>query len=132
MSRNGWGTVIPTGSAWFLASIGPKILRVNLTLVAKEVESEMGAGDPELGVTPAYSALVARAYRLSNPKLIGKKVEEIEATVKNERIFVEQIGARGTIALCVEGVWPRRICVSTEVLSRPSLLRAAILRGTHA
>jgi putative transport protein len=86
------------GSAWFLATIGPKILRVNLPLAAKELESEMGAGDPELGVSPAYSRVVARAYRVSNPKLVGMKVQEIEAAVKNERIFVEQIRQRGTIA----------------------------------
>jgi putative transport protein len=86
------------GSAWFLATIGPKILRVNLPLAAKELESQMGAGDPEIGVTPAYSALVARAYRVSNPKLIGKKVVEIEALVRSERIFVEQIRQGGTIA----------------------------------
>jgi putative transport protein len=86
------------GSAWFLATIGPKLLRVNLPKAAKELESEMGAGEAEAGVSSAYSALVARTYRVTNPKLIGKTVGEIEVLVKDQRIFIEQIRQGGTIS----------------------------------
>jgi putative transport protein len=86
------------GSAWFLATIGPKLLRVNLPKAAKELESEMGAGEAEAGVSSAYSALVARTYRVSNPKLIGKTVGEIEVLVKDQRIFIEQIRQGVTIS----------------------------------
>jgi putative transport protein len=86
------------GSAWFLATIGPKLLRVNLPKAAKELESEMGATEAEAGVSSAYSALLARTYRVTNSELIGKTVGEIEALVKNQRIFVEQIRQGGTIA----------------------------------
>jgi len=86
------------GSAWFLATIGPKLLRVNLPKVAKELESEMGAGETEAGVSSAYSALVARTYRVTNPKLIGKTVREIEALVQDQRVFIEQIRQGGTVS----------------------------------
>jgi len=86
------------GSAWFLATIGPKLLRVNLPKAAKELESEMGAGETEAGVSSAYSALVARTYRVTNPRLIGKTVGEIEALVKDQRVFIEQIRQGGTMS----------------------------------
>jgi putative transport protein len=86
------------GSAWFLATIGPKLLRVNLPKVAKELESEMGATEAEAGVSSAYSPLLARTYRVTNPKLIGKTVGEVEGLVKEQRIFIEQIRQGGTIS----------------------------------
>jgi putative transport protein len=86
------------GSAWFLATIGPKLLRVNLPKVAKELESEMGATEAEAGVSSAYSPLLARTYRVTNPKLIGKTVGEVEDLVKEQRIFIEQIRQGGTIS----------------------------------
>jgi len=98
------------GSAWFLASIGPKILGIDLPTAAKQLEAEMGAGELEPGVTSAYQAVVVRAYRVTNPNLIGKKVSEIEAAGaqfrasaaegSTGRVFIEQIRQRGSISAC--------------------------------
>ena len=73
------------GSAWFLATLGPKILRVDLPKAAKELEAEMGAGEMEPGVISAYQGVVARAYQVTNPKLIGRTVSDIEATAAQYR-----------------------------------------------
>jgi putative transport protein len=95
------------GSAWFLATLGPKILGVDLPKAAKELEAEMGAGEVEPGVMSAYQAVVVRAYQVTNPKLIGRTVAEIEATGAQQRataspespgrVFIEQIRQGGTI-----------------------------------
>jgi putative transport protein len=97
------------GSAWFLATLGPKILRVDLPKAAKELEAEMGAGEMEPGVISAYQGVVARAYQVTNPKLIGRTVSDIEATAAQyratttpqespSRVFIEQIRQGGTIS----------------------------------
>ena len=103
------------GSAWFLATLGPKILRVNLPQAAKELEAEMGAGEMEPGVISAYQGVVARAYRVTNPKLIGRTVSDIEATAAQNRaaskagglpeelpgrVFIEQVRQGGRICHC--------------------------------
>jgi putative transport protein len=97
------------GSAWFLATLGPKILRVDLRKAAKELEAEMGAGEAEPGVASAYFPVIARAYRVTNPKLIGRTIADIEATAaqyrasvapeeSRGRLFIEQIRQGGTIS----------------------------------
>ncbi|WP_158750386.1 aspartate-alanine antiporter [Acidobacterium sp. S8] len=97
------------GSAWFLATLGPKILRVDLPKAAKELEAEMGAGEMEPGVISAYQGVVARAYQVTNPKLIGRTVSDIEATAAQyratttpaespSRVFIEQIRQGGIIS----------------------------------
>jgi putative transport protein len=82
------------GSAWFLATIGPKILGINLEQSCKEYEAKMGGADSGDGAgRSAYTAVVARAYRLTNPQFIGKKVRDLELEVSfgNVRTFVERI-----------------------------------------
>ncbi len=85
------------GSAWFLASVGPKLLGVDLPAVCKELEQKMGAGQPEAGVISAYSRLVARAYQLTNPSLVGKTVADFEAQFSPRRVFVERVRQGGKI-----------------------------------
>ena len=85
------------GSAWFLASVGPKILGVDLPAECKQLEREMGAGQPEPGIISAYTRLAARAYELTNPNLCGKTVAEFEANFSPHRVFVEQVRQDGKI-----------------------------------
>jgi putative transport protein len=85
------------GSAWFLASVGPKLLGVDLPAVCKELEQKMGAGQPEAGVISAYTRLVARAYQVTNPSLVGKTVADFEAHFSPRRVFVERVRQGGKI-----------------------------------
>jgi putative transport protein len=86
------------GSAWFLAKMGPKILRVNLAEESKKVEEELGAGktgDP--GITSAYFPVVARAYRITNPEFAHKTVSQFESEFATQRIFVERVRENGNV-----------------------------------
>ncbi len=83
------------GSAWFLASVGPKILGGNIVEACKQLEATLGAQEQEPGVISAYARFVARAYRPTDPAYFGKTVEEFErhlATMPGaRRTFVERI-----------------------------------------
>jgi putative transport protein len=83
------------GAAWFLATIGPKVLGGNLVQACKELESKLGAKEAEPGVIPAYARFVARAYRLTDPLFFGKTVDDFERHLLSlpgsRRAFVERI-----------------------------------------
>lgn len=84
------------GSAWLLASIGPKLLGGNLVQRAKELEAELGAdaigNDP--GITSAYDRVMYNAYLISDKSYAcNRTVAEIEAELhsKGRHLFVERI-----------------------------------------
>ena len=52
------------GSAWFLSSIGPKLLGVDLVKECKEYEEKLGGAAGEAGGLATYPMLVLRAYRI--------------------------------------------------------------------
>ncbi|MDC4224810.1 MAG: aspartate-alanine antiporter [Candidatus Manganitrophus sp.] len=88
------------GSAWLLASIGPKILRVDLPAECKKLEAKMGGwGDAEAGVASAAKKFDVRAYRVTNERFHNKTVAELEAdALKQElRVFIERIRHDGQI-----------------------------------
>jgi putative transport protein len=82
------------GSAWFLASIGPKVLGGNLVQACKELEAKLGATE-EAGVLSAYTRFVTRAYRLADPRYSGRTVEDFEKEIASlpghRRMFVERL-----------------------------------------
>jgi putative transport protein len=79
------------GSAWFLASIGPKILRVNLAKECADYETKMG-GKLEGGDLTAYSRLTTRAFLVAQgSRLIGKTIGDYEAQFTIPRVFVTRI-----------------------------------------
>ncbi|HVN86803.1 MAG TPA: aspartate-alanine antiporter [Candidatus Binatia bacterium] len=86
------------GSAWLLASIGPKLLRVDIAAACKELEAELGAHEEEPGVVPAARRFDVRAYRVTNERLDGKTVAEFEEFVKETRTTIERIRQAGGIA----------------------------------
>jgi putative transport protein len=89
------------GSAWFLASIGPKLLGGNVVEECRKLESEMGGGEVEAGVVSAYARFVARAYRVADARFFGKHVEEFEQHLASlpghRRAFVERVRHNGGI-----------------------------------
>ena len=86
------------GSAWLLASIGPKLLRVDLAAACKELEATLGGGEEEPGVMPAARRFDVRAYRVTNEQLDGMTVADLEAHVKETRTAIERIRQGGRIA----------------------------------
>jgi putative transport protein len=93
-----FGTV---GSAWFLASVGPKLLGTDLAVECRKLEEKMGTGQPESGIISAYQQIVVRAYRVTNTKFVNKTIEEFElgfiADASSLRIFVERLRQGGKI-----------------------------------
>ena len=62
------------GSAWLLASIGPKLLRVDLPAECKKLESKMGGTEAEPGVMTMARRFDVRAYRVTNQSLVNRTV----------------------------------------------------------
>ncbi len=86
------------GSAWILASLGPKILRVDIAEECRKYEAEMGgavADDPDR--LTGYTRFLLRAYRLTNPQWVGRTVREFEASFTGQRVFIERLRQGGQL-----------------------------------
>lgn len=80
------------GSAWILASLGPKILRVDLPKACKEYEEKMGGGESEPGIETIYTELLARAYKITDgSEMRNRTVSAIEASFRPDRVFVTHL-----------------------------------------
>ena len=83
---------------WFLPSIGPKLLGVNLKEEAKKMQAQVSAAmEAEPGIISPSRAFDVRAYRVANENLINKSIAELEAAPRDTRIFIQRIRRAGTI-----------------------------------
>jgi putative transport protein len=82
-----WGTV---GSAIILATIGPKLIGVDLVQACRDYEKQMGGGGSGAeGIVSGYRTIEARAYRITAASgLTGRPVGELLPGV---RVYVERI-----------------------------------------
>ncbi len=85
------------GSAWLLASIGPKLLRVDLPAECRKLEAKMGGTETEPGVMSMARKFDVRVYRVTNQNFVNKTVAELEALPKDVRVFVLRVRHDGTI-----------------------------------
>jgi putative transport protein len=80
---------------WFLASLAPRLLKVNLKEEARKLETQMSGGrSGEPGVPTGYREWVIRAFRLEGPPL-WRTIGELEKAVSGQRIFVKRIRRAG-------------------------------------
>jgi putative transport protein len=87
------------GSAWFLASIGPKLLRVDLAKECADYEAKMGGSMDESGGLSAYRRLTTRAYEVAaNSKWAGKTVREFEEQFTLPRVYVIRLRQKSKIS----------------------------------
>jgi putative transport protein len=83
---------------WFLPTIGPKLMRINLRKEGARMQAEIaGAAELELGVVSGARFFDIRAYRVTNPDLVNKTVAELEALPQDVRVFIVRIRHRGEI-----------------------------------
>jgi len=69
------------GSAWFLSSLAPKILGIDLPSACKEFEAGMGGRKAEPGVGSAYRQVLTRSFRVENGALVGRTPREVNDTL---------------------------------------------------
>ncbi|HEV8201962.1 MAG TPA: aspartate-alanine antiporter [Candidatus Polarisedimenticolia bacterium] len=77
---------------WFLSSLAPRLLRIDLKAEAKKLQQELQGGGPEdeEGEEPAYREWSMRSYRLGASRA-GGTVRAFEESFAPERVFVERI-----------------------------------------
>jgi putative transport protein len=113
---------------WFLPTLGPKLMRVNLKEEGKKLQAKLsGSEEPEAGVQSAYQTFGVRAYRVANEKLVDKTVGEIEAMPREMRVFISRIRREGRIIDPEPGTVLRRGDV-VAVITHTALLME---RGTE-
>jgi len=83
------------GTAWILATLGPKILGIDIAQSAKEYEAQMAGGKEVSGLT-GYRAVLARAYRLADAHA-GKTVASVEEQFGEYRVFIERLRRDGKL-----------------------------------
>jgi putative transport protein len=82
---------------WFLSSLAPRLLRIDLKAEARKLEERMSAGkkmDP--GTQSAYREWSIRAVRLADA-FANQRVGELEASFAPERVFISRIRRGETI-----------------------------------
>jgi putative transport protein len=82
---------------WFLSSLAPKLLRVDLRAAARELEAQSGGGAAAAqNVRSAYREWNVRAFRVP-PALVGRTIAAMEASFAPDRVFVERVRCSGGI-----------------------------------
>jgi putative transport protein len=114
------------GSAWLLASIGPKLLRVDLAAECKKLETTMGGTESEPGVISMARKFDVRAYSVTNQKLLNKTVAELEAMPRDVRVFISRIRHNGVI---IEPE-PATVIMPNDVVAVATQQQVHIERGT--
>ena len=105
------------GTAWLLASLGPRLLGIDLAAVCKEYEAKMGGSGDSTGLS-AYRVFTARAYRVEREGCVGKSVADVEAKFKDFRVFIQRIRSGGAI-------------IETEPSTRLKAGDVVMLTGRH-
>jgi putative transport protein len=113
---------------WFLPTVGPRLMGVNLREEARKLQEEMvGSEEAEPGVQSAFQRFAVRAYRVANDRMVNRTVAELEARTADLRVFICRIRHDGAI---VEPT-PATVIYKDDVvavITRTELLAA---RGTE-
>jgi putative transport protein len=83
---------------WFLPTIGPRLMGVNLREEARKLQDRMTGGEEhEPGVQSAFQNFAVRAYRVASDRLVDKTVAQLEALPRDTRVFISRIRRERTI-----------------------------------
>jgi putative transport protein len=77
---------------WFLSSLAPRLLKVNLKAESRKLEAEMSSAPAsDSAATSAYREWDVRAFRLPDRGGPGRSVADFEQGYAPDRLFVERI-----------------------------------------
>ena len=77
---------------WFLSSLAPRLLKINLKTESRKLEQELSGGkEVDAGSQSAYREWDMRAYRIDDASWAGRSVADLEKSFAAERVFVERI-----------------------------------------
>ena len=83
---------------WFLSSLAPKLLKINLRSASRDLEKKLlGKSGEEEGIESAFEDWTLRAFKITNENWVGHSVGDIEKSVPNFRIFIHRIRREGKI-----------------------------------
>ena len=83
---------------WFLSSLAPKLLKIDLRSASKELEKKLlGKAEDEEGIQSAFEDWRLRAYQITNTKWVGLSVGDIERSITDTRIFIHRLRRSGKI-----------------------------------
>jgi len=86
------------GSPILLGLLGPVLLRIDLEAACKRYEEEHGRNKQSGGPGTAWQQFELRAFRVREGGLaVGKTVQEAEALVHEQRVFIELMRCDGKI-----------------------------------
>ncbi|MGE5219529.1 MAG: aspartate-alanine antiporter [Chloroflexota bacterium] len=87
-----------TAVVWFLPTIGPKLMGVNLKDEAKKMQAQVSGGtEAHPGIISPSRSFDVRAYRVTNERLFNKTIAELEAMPQDVRMFIQRIHRDGAI-----------------------------------
>lgn len=77
---------------WFLPNVGPWLMRIDLKEESRKLQAQVvGSDESEPGVVSALQRFAARAYRVTNEKLLNRTVAALEALPVGARVFISRI-----------------------------------------
>jgi putative transport protein len=77
---------------WFLSSLAPRLLKVDLKAESRKLEAALSSGpEQEAGTQSAYRPWDLRAYRLAAGPFVDGSVAALEDSFAPARVFVERI-----------------------------------------
>jgi putative transport protein len=87
-----------TAVVWFLSSVAPRLMRVDLRKAARAVEvAHAGREEPAAGVRSAYDPWDVRAFRVEGAAFAGRTVADLEQAIPGARLFVERVRRGGVV-----------------------------------
>jgi putative transport protein len=81
-----------TSFVFFLTSIAPKLLAINLVEESEKLSHTLtGDSEEEPGIESVYQRWIIRAYRITNKKWVGATISEFELANKDFRLAIQRI-----------------------------------------
>jgi putative transport protein len=112
---------------WFIPTVGPKLMGVNLREEAAKMKAQAPGGqEVEPGVVSAARRIDVRAYRVTNDALVNKTVADLETMPRDFRFFILRVRRQGAL-LEAE---PTTVIRRDDVVAVATRLDAHVERGS--